>query len=151
MGVRVGKSIIAAGFACAMALASCAPTNRTHGYAPDQGEIELLTRGVDTKLSIEDAVGAPSDSGLREDGVWYYVESTVRNFAFYAPEVTERRVLVLDFDGDGVLSDISQFGLSEGRVVNLQTRVTPTESRRRSVLQRLLGNVGAITPPLPAQ
>lgn len=122
---------------------------RVHGYAPDVGEVENLIIGGDTKLSIEETIGAPSESGITEDTAWYYVESTVRTMAFLAPEVVERRVIVLDFDNNGILSDVSQFGIEAGKVINLQTRVTPTESRRVSVLRRLIGNVGSITPPLP--
>ncbi len=122
---------------------------RVHGYAPDQAEIDALIIGGDSKLSVEEQIGTPPESGIQDANAWYYVESTVRTMAFFAPEVTERRVLVLDFDDQGILRDVARFGLEQGQVVNLQTRVTPTESRRVSVLRRLLGNVGSITPPLP--
>jgi len=90
---------------CLLGVTACSPIMRVHGYAPDVGEVENLIVGGDTKLSIEETIGAPSESGILEENAWYYV--------------------------------------------NLQTRVTPTESRRVSVLRRLLGNVGSITPPLP--
>lgn len=129
--------------------ASCAPMVRTHGYVPYQEDLDALIVGADTKGIVEETIGRPQDVGLSDDETWYYVENTVSTLAFFAPEVTERTVLALDFDGDGVLSSINRYGLEDGRVIDLVTRVTPTDRRRRSILNQIFGNVGAVVPPLP--
>lgn len=132
-----------------LVLTACAPILRVHGFVPLQEDLDQITPGIDTKASIEDTLGRPSDTGTLDGDAWYYVESTVRTFLFYAPEVVARRVMVLDFDTDGVLSNISEFGLDKGRVVNLQSRTTPIDGRRSSILNNLFRNIGAVTPPLP--
>jgi len=114
------------------------------------GDLDLLLVGADTRASVADAIGTPSGTGVTEDSSWFYMQSTVETMAYQAPEITDRQVLVVDFDQNGVLKDISRFGLEDGRVINLQTRVTPTDNQRVSVLARLLGNVGSIGPQLPA-
>lgn len=150
MSARSGMSIrLICGAAVLALFAACSPTSRVHGFVPDQAELDDLLIGVDTKSTIADTIGTPADSGLREDRAWYYISSTVETFAFNAPEVVARQVIVFDFDRDGVLTNIGRYGLEDGRVVNLQTRVTPTDNRRTSILAQLLGNVGQISLPLP--
>ncbi len=130
-------------------VASCAPIMRTHGYVPIQSDVDALLIGADTKESVEETVGRAADTGTFDSDAWYYVESTVRNFLFFAPKVVERRVMEFEFGNDGVLTAINEYGLEDGRVINLQTRVTPTDGRRTSILRRLFGNIGVVTPPLP--
>jgi len=130
-------------------LLGCAPIERTHGYVPIQSDLDLLLIGADTKGSVEETIGRAADTGTFESDAWYYVESTVKTFLYFEPEVVERRVMEFEFDSNDVLTAINQYGLEDGRVINLQTRVTPTDGRRTSVLQNLFGNIGAIAPPLP--
>ena len=136
--------------AALVAVTACAPIVRQHGYVPTMGDRDALVVGADTKLTVEDTVGRPSDTGLRDGDSWYYVENTISTFLFFEPEVTDRTVLALDFDADGILQNISEFGLEEGRVVELTTRVTPTDRRRRNVLSNIFGNIGGFgNVPLP--
>lgn len=134
-----------------LALGACEPIVRTHGYVPSRSNIEALVPGVDTKLSVADAIGRPSDIGLRDGQSWYYVSNTVSNYMFLEPETLERTVLALDFDGDDVLTGVNEYGLEDGQVIELTTRITPTDRRRRNILDQLFGNIGSITPPLPGQ
>ena len=134
-----------------LAATACAPIIRTHGYVPARSDIEALIPGVDTKNTIADTIGRPSDTGLRDGRSWYYVSNTVSNYLFLDPEVLDRTVLALDFDDDGVLEAVNQYGLEDGQVIELTTRVTPTDRRRRNILDQLFGNIGSITPPLPGQ
>jgi len=130
-------------------LTACAPIMRVHGYVPVEADLQSLAVGADTKASVEDLLGRPSDTGVLEGNSWYYVETTVKTLMFLEPEVIARRVLVLDFDRNNILREVGEFGLEDGRMVNLQSRVTPIDGRRSSILQNLFQNVGAITPPLP--
>lgn len=144
MSMRLATALVI----CA-GLTACAPITREHGFVPLDDDMAAILVGADTKLTVEEIVGRPSDVGLTQDSSWYYVASTVKTLAFLEPEVVERRVVVFDFDNNDVLQNISEFGLENGQVINLQTRTTPIDSRRLSLLQRLLGNIGPVTPPLP--
>ena len=128
---------------------ACSPIVRTHGYAPIQSDLDLLLVGADTKADVESTIGRAADTGTFDSDDWYYVESVVRTFLFFAPETVERRVVEFSFDENETLTAINEYGLEDGQVVNLETRVTPTDGRRTGILQRLFGNVGAIAPPLP--
>lgn len=144
MSIRLGLTL-----GLIILLSNCAPIMRTHGYVPIQSDVDTLLVGADTKSSVEETVGRAADTGSFDSDAWYYVESRVRTFLFFAPEVVERRVMEFQFDTDGVLAEINQYGIEDGRVINLQTRVTPTDGRRTGILQRLFGNIGVVTPPLP--
>ena len=127
-------------------LAGCSATFRDHGYIPPQEDLDLLAVGIDTRASVEDAVGSPSAGGLLEGGDYYYVKSRVKTLAFRAPEVVEREVLAISFDEAGVVQNIERFGLQDGRVVPLSRRVTDSSISNKSFLRRLLGNIGRATP-----
>lgn len=138
------------GLGLCLAMAGCSAITREHGFVPFEDDLASIVVGADTKLTVEEIAGRPSDTGVMDGNSWYYVSSTVKTVAFLEPEVVARRVMVFDFDASDVLQDISEFGIENGQVINLQTRVTPTDSRRLGLLQRLLGNVGMIAPPLPS-
>jgi outer membrane protein assembly factor BamE (lipoprotein component of BamABCDE complex) len=78
---------------------------------------------------------------------WYYVSQMQERIAFYSPRTTDRRVMIVRFDGDTVAA-VEKFGLERGRVVNYSNDYTPTRGRELGLLEQLLGNVGT-TPPIP--
>jgi len=130
----------------ATVLTGCIAQFRKHGYIPPQEELQELTVGIDTRETVEDLIGSPSSSGLLEGGNFYYVASTVRTIGPRRPEVVERQVLAITFDGEGVLQNIERFGLEDGRVVVLQRRVTDSGVTDTPFLRQLLGNFGRILP-----
>lgn len=129
-----------------MSLAACAPTFRNHGYIPPEEDLDELVVGIDTRTSVEDAVGPPTAGGVLEQGNYFYVRSTVRTIGPRRPEVVDRQVLAISFDQAGVLSNIESFGLEDGRVVALSRRVTDSNISNVSFLRQLLGNIGRIGP-----
>lgn len=132
-----------------LAGAGCSPIVSTHGYVPDLEDLDALRIGVDRREDVAEAVGSPAATGLIDGNSWFYVASTVSAWGPMAPQVTERQVIALDFNAKGVLRGINRYGLEDGRVINLQSRITPTETRRRSVLGQLLGNVGSVGMAAP--
>ena len=131
----------AAGVLLAASLAACAPQVRVHGYVPSQADVSRITPGVDDRLAVEEALGRPSSSGLLGDSTWYYVQSTTEQVTYNAPRVVDRTVLAVAFDANGIVSGIDRYGIEDGRVINLATRITETGGRRLGVLEQLFGNL----------
>ncbi len=130
------------GLTIAGALSSgCAPTVRVHGYVPPEAEIATIRPGVDTFVTVEEKLGQPSSSGLLQDRAWYYVQSTVRNYTYHAPQVVSRTVLAVEFNDGGVVTGLAKYGLEDGRIVNLTARTTETGGRTLGVLEQLFGNL----------
>lgn len=138
------KSVLTAALASG-ALVACAPIVRTHGYTPDQELLAQIAAGQDTRSSVEQKIGRPvTRSAFREDD-WYYVSQSIRHYMWYAPEVTDRRVVAVKFDDNDVVSEINTYGVEDGRVVDLATDTTPTHGRELTIVQQVLGNLGRIT------
>jgi outer membrane protein assembly factor BamE (lipoprotein component of BamABCDE complex) len=123
-------------------LAGCAPVIQNHGYAPDDESLAEVVSGQDTKGSVRRKVGRPSGTGVFDDNGWYYVATTIKKYMYHEPEVIERRVVAIEFGENEVVSAVSVYGLEDGRVIDLQTRTTPTHGRKLTILQQLLGNLG---------
>ena len=130
--------------AVASLLAACVATFDNHGYVPPEGDLAALRVGVDTRETVAEAVGRPSTAGVIRDEAWFYTAYRVRNFAYRAPEVVERDVVALSFDGRGVLSNVERFGLEDGRLVQLSRRVTESSVRNNGLLRQILGNFGRL-------
>jgi len=141
-GHWIGRTGLALGLA--LALAACDATFQNHGYVPPPEELSEVSIG-DTREAVAAAIGTPGASGVMRDEAWFYTAYTVRNFAYQAPEVTEREVLAVSFDGRGRVANIETFGLDQGRVVQLSRRVTTSSVREVTFLGQLFGNIGRIS------
>ena len=127
-------------------LAACTPQFVNHGYIPPAEDIEKITVGVDTRASVEQAIGVPATAGVVNARGFYYVRSRKRTLGGLAPREIERRVLAISFTESGVVSNIEEFGLERGKVVPLTRRVTTSGVRDKSFLRQLLGNIGRFNP-----
>ena len=126
-------------------LSGCAAEVKNHGYAPDDALLAEITAGTDTRGSVRRKIGWPSTTGVFTDAGWYYVATTVEHYLYYQPKVTDRRVVAVQFDADDVVAAVNVYGLEDGRIIDLQTRTTPTHGRELTILQQLLGNLGKLT------
>lgn len=133
----------------AAATAGCAPVQTYNGFLPDRNNQEIPEPqvGVDTRDTVQQRFGSPSTTAVFDQTAWYYISFVQERVAFYTPRITQRRVMVVRFDGDTVAS-VEKYGLERGRIVSYNDEVTPTRGRELGLLEQLLGNVGR-TPPLP--
>jgi len=132
----------------AVALASaCAPVQRYNGYPIDAAAQapQAPQVGVDTRDTIRQRFGTPSTTPVLDQTAWYYVSEVQSQVAFYTPHITDRRVMVVRFNGDTV-SAVESYGIERGRVVAYDTHTTPTRGRELGVLEQLLGNIGSSVP-----
>lgn len=125
-----------------LTVAACSATFRNHGYMPPDDEVDMILIGVDTRETIEVTIGAPGTSGLLTESAWYYVQSRFKHFTYNAPEEIDRQVLAISFDANGLVENVEQFGLAEGRVVALSRRVTETNIKGITFLRQLFSSFG---------
>ncbi|MET4103091.1 outer membrane protein assembly factor BamE (lipoprotein component of BamABCDE complex) [Roseovarius sp. MBR-78] len=127
-------------------LAACASTYRNHGYVPPESELENLVVGTDTRATVDDLIGPPSVSGMVGDGDYYYVRSRKRTYMMLRPKVIEREVVAISFNADDTIANIERFGLEDGKIVPITSRVTDSSVVKNGFLRQLLSNIGAISP-----
>ncbi|MBV7393044.1 outer membrane protein assembly factor BamE [Mameliella sediminis] len=128
-----------------VALSACAAQYRTHGYLPSEEDLQQIVPGVDTKASVEDLIGVPNAAGVLNGSGYYYIETQVRHFAYQKPKVVERTIVAITFDENDVVTNITTYGLDDGRVVAINRRVTQTTDGDISFIRKLFGNVGGIS------
>lgn len=126
-----------------LGLAACSETFVNHGFVPPREDLSEVNIG-DTREAVAEAIGTPGAAGVMRDEAWFYAAYRVRNYAYRAPEVIERQILAVSFDGGGRVSNIEEFSLEDGQIVQLSRRVTTTSVREISFLQQILGNFGRI-------
>jgi outer membrane protein assembly factor BamE (lipoprotein component of BamABCDE complex) len=133
--------------AAAAATSACAPTHTYNGFLPDRNNQEIPDPqvGVDTRDTVVARFGSPSTTAVFDQTAWYYVSQVQESMAFYTPRITERRVMVVRFDGETV-SAVEKYGLERGRLVAYNEEITPTRGRELGILEQLLGNVGRAPP-----
>ncbi|NOD91757.1 outer membrane protein assembly factor BamE [Ruegeria sp. HKCCD4884] len=132
--------------ACLAAVGACTPIFKNHGYVPPAEELAEIKVGVDTRDSVEEAIGAPGASGVVRDSGFYYVRSRVRHYGPKRPEVVSRELVAISFDQRGVVRNIERFGLEDGIVIPLERRVTDSNVQDKGFLRQLLGNIGNFNP-----
>ncbi len=128
--------------AFAVFLGACATTVDHRGYVPDQETIERVRAGVDDRDSVTQMLGSPSSVATFDDRTWYYVSKRTERVAFFNEKVVDQRVLAVAFDEEGVVSEIRQYTLEDGRIIDPVTRETPTLGRELNLLEQLFGNIG---------
>lgn len=151
-----------AGFAAATVLtAGCTATRDFHGYVPDQALPEDVKPAVDTRSTVLARLGTPStasifdQTGVQErftpgkEKLWVYMSSTRERLAFYYPKVVARHIIAVQFDEDDVVSDVLVYDTADGRVVDYNSRVTPTRGRELGILEQLFGSLGSLRNQLP--
>ncbi|NKX45833.1 outer membrane protein assembly factor BamE [Roseicyclus persicicus] len=131
------------GLALALSLAACSATFDNHGYVPPPEELATVNIG-DSREAVAEAIGTPGAAGVMRDEAWFYTAYRVRNYAYQAPQVIERQILAVSFDPAGRVTNIEEFGLQDGNIVQLSRRVTTSSVREVSFLSQILSNFGRI-------
>jgi len=132
----------------AASVAACiSPSRSMHGYVADEAQPSEMKPGEDTRSSVTAQLGTPSTRSVFDDNTWFYISTTTERFAFFRPKVDRRRITAIRFGDDGMVDDVLEYDESDGEVVNFVSRETPTLGRQLSLIEQLLGSVGAVGLP----
>lgn len=141
LGTRTGMKWVIFAPALFM-LGACTAQYRNHGYVPSEEELAEITVGVDTKTTVNEAIGVPSTIGVLTSDDYYYVRSRLRTYGARAPKVVDRQLVVIDFNESEVVANIERYGLEDGLPVLLNRRVTDSPTKGKGLIRQLLSNVG---------
>ncbi len=124
------------------ATAACSPIVATHGNLVETERLADIHEGTSNKNDVANALGTPTSTGTLDTDTWYYIGQRTEKVAFFAPEITERKVVVFHFDDSGTLRKIDQLDLAAGEDIDFVSRTTPTAGKDLGFLEQMLGNVG---------
>ena len=125
-----------------LAVSACAPTVATRGNMVDPDTVAVLKPGVSRREDVAAFLGTPTSVGTFNQNVWYYIGQKTEKIAFFEPDVTERRVVIVQFDDAGLVQDVKTLDASQGQDIEIVSRSTPTAGRELGFLEQVMGNVG---------
>ena len=126
-------------------LAGCslfASQKTTRGDPVDVDSLKQLTPGVTTSADASALLGSPTAHETFDDNSWIYISQITEPRVGRLPGVLKQRVVVLNFDGSGVLRSVKVYDKADGRAVSMAPGTTATPGASVSILQQLFGNVG---------
>ena len=112
------------------------------GFAATPGSVEKLEIGAQSRDDVVRLIGSPSSVGTFNPNVWYYISQKQESYAFLKPEITEQKVMQLNFNESGRLTAMKTYDLKDGENITMVSRITPTAGKELTVLEQILGNVG---------
>lgn len=143
------SALIATAAIGSTALAGCsvfAYQQQIRGNKIDADQMKELIPGVSTRNDVMAAVGSPTQRATFDDNTWLYISEVTRPRIGGTQAVEDQRVVVLTFDGKGVLSAIKTKNADDSVPVAMVDRTTPSPGSEASFLQQLLGNIGRFNP-----
>lgn len=125
-----------------MGVSACESRLDTRGNLLDPDKVIEVKPGKHTREDVADILGSPSSVTTFGSDAWYYIAKRTETFAFFAPKVTERQILVVYFSKDGKVKNVDTVALEEGRAIEQVKRKTPTHGNKITALEQLIGNLG---------
>lgn len=123
-------------------LLSCVARIDNHGNELDLDNLVEIEPGKTHKSRVSALLGAPSSTSDYGEDTWLYIGATTKTVAFFKPVLTNRKVVYVTFDKDGVVGAIGKLSEADGKKIEYVDRETPTAGQRITLLQQLIGNIG---------
>jgi outer membrane protein assembly factor BamE (lipoprotein component of BamABCDE complex) len=131
-------------------LAACSPTASYQGFQPiDQRPADLKV-GQDTRSTVLTKLGSPTATSTFDKNIWFYISQIRTQTSYYKPKIVARSVVAVSFDPDTQqVKSVDSFTLADGRVIAYDPRETPTRGREMTILEQMIGSIGAgsVLPP----
>jgi outer membrane protein assembly factor BamE (lipoprotein component of BamABCDE complex) len=119
-------------------VAGCSPEINHRGYYPKAGALAQISEGM-PKSQVEGIMGSPSTTASinYQGDSYYYITSVTQGRSFLSPVEVKREVIAIRFDQQDQVSSVAQYGLEDGRIINLSDRKTPVAGAEFSLLKEL--------------
>lgn len=126
----------------ALVLGACESRVDSRGNLPDPELLASIEPGQMSRDDVSLLLGSPSSVAMFENETWFYISQRTETFAFFEPEVQERKVIIVQFDDAGVLKTVETRGLEQGQLIEPVERETPTLGNELTLFQQFFGNLG---------
>ena len=126
---------------------ACEEQINVRGNVPHSADIAKIKKGFHKKSDIENLLGAPSAVATFKKETWYYIGGRVKTLSFFKPEFLDRKVVIVKFNGAGVVDTVEARDAPTDKEIELVKRETPTKGRDLTIIQQLLGNIGRFATP----
>ncbi len=126
---------------------ACSPEINHRGYYSKAGALSQVGEGM-AKTEVEGIMGSPSTTASINfaGDSYYYITSVTQGRAFLDPVEVKREIIAIRFDKSDQVTSVAQYGLEDGRIININTRKTPVAGQEFSLLKELFSNKTNVGP-----
>lgn len=130
-------------------ITACSPDVQHHGYIARPGAFGQISEGM-SKTEVEGILGSPSTTATVnfQGDSNYYITSVTEGRSFLQPKEVSREVIAVRFDKNNQVASFAQYGLEDGRIIDINSRQTPVVGNNLSVLQDLFKGILGSKPGL---
>ncbi len=128
--------------AAAALLAACTANVSTHGHDLTPADLEQIKPGVTSREQVARLLGSPSTIGTFDKERWFYISQRNEVMSFYKADITAQDVVRIDFDANGIVSDVNMHGLELAQAIQPDPNKTRTLGNELGAIQQILGNIG---------
>ena len=129
--------------AIALVMAGCSPEINHRGYIAKPGAFSQVSEGM-SKSEVEGILGSPSTTASInfQGDSYYYISSVTQGRAFLSPVETNREIIAVRFNKAEQVESVAQYGLADGKIININTRKTLIAGNEFSILRELFSGKG---------
>ena len=130
-------------------LTACSPEIDHHGYIARPGAFGQISEGM-SRTEVEGVLGSPSTTATVnfQGDSNYYITSVTEGRSFLQPKEVSREVIAVRFDKNDQVTSFAQYGLEDGRIININSRQTPVVGNDLSILQDIFKGIMNSKPSL---
>ena len=129
-----------------LSLSGCMGETLQRGYIPSESALQQVQVGA-PREQVLIALGTPSTTADFGGEVFYYISQTTnRPVAFMNSRVIDQTVLAIYFDQNQQVSQVANYGLEDGQIIDLVSRTTPTAGKDFSFISQLFSATGVVMP-----
>ncbi|PHS79108.1 MAG: cell envelope protein SmpA [Rhodospirillaceae bacterium] len=125
-----------------LGLSACAPRVATRGNELQMEDVAKITVGTHTKNNVYETLGSPSSMSNFGEDTWYYISQITETTAFLAPEIKERQIVEIRFDGKGMVTYVDVVDTEMAQEIVPAEGETPTAGNSLGFIDQMISNLG---------
>jgi outer membrane protein assembly factor BamE (lipoprotein component of BamABCDE complex) len=146
-GIKIVLRNAALAVATVASLTACGVGARTiqHGYVLNEEALSQVPVGS-SREQVLLVLGSPSTTSALSGDTFYYISQTIEENPLMGRSITDQKILVVYFDDKGLVKQIANYGLQDGKVFDFITRKTRTGGADLNLLSQMLQGIGRTNP-----
>jgi len=129
----------------AVSLSACGTPVIQHGYVLNEESLSQVPVGS-SREQVLLVLGSPSTTSAVSGDTFYYISQSIEENPIMGRSITDQKVLAVYFDDKGLVKQIANYGLKDGKVFDFITRQTRTGGADINLLSQMLQGVGRTNP-----
>ncbi|WP_237155207.1 outer membrane protein assembly factor BamE [Oryzibacter oryziterrae] len=133
----------------ATGLTACGTPPIQHGYVMSEDALAQVPVGS-SREQVALVLGSPSTtSTVGGESTYYYISQTIDENPLTGRSITDQKVMAVYFDDKGLVKQIANYGLKDGKVFDFIQRKTRTGGADLNLISQILAGVGNGNPLAP--